>query len=277
MSKKAMTLLEIVMVVVVLGIVASLGIPAYNNIQEEAMAKIDRTNLFAIKSALDIYMMEHDGLPGNLSQIPKRYFDDAYAKIINSPDGWKIRLAQFVLDQADKKMAYAFDFPRSDHSGSHSSGGTSNPPSISLPAPAATSTHSPAASPTTTPSVSGGGIPATQFLADEVVKGDKTLLVDPARQHQDPGSPVVSYGLNAVLRGVSRKDYADNTLYPATTVIIANCDTDLFYGSNYAFRHKTNRPLTSAVSYAQYITKDSIVHSIDQLGNIKDFPKAWGR
>jgi len=276
MSKKALTLLEIMVVVVVVGIIASLGVPVYNNIQEEAMAKIDRTNLFVIKSALDIYMMENDGLPGNLSQIPQKYFDNAYAVIMDSADGWKIRLAQFILDQKDKKLAYAFDFPRDHHRGGRSPTPPGNPPAAPVSPPATTPVVPPAPTPVVTPPAPGG-VPADQFLADEVVKGDKTVLIDPARKHQNPGSTFVSYGLNAGLRGISRKDYYDDTLYPPNSIIIANCNSSLFNGANFAFRHKRHRAFQSAVSYAQYITKDSIVHSIDTSGRIKNYPKAWGR
>ncbi|MCM8795262.1 MAG: prepilin-type N-terminal cleavage/methylation domain-containing protein [Candidatus Omnitrophica bacterium] len=107
MRKKAFTLMEIVIVIIVVGILATLGMPLYQNFIEDQKAKVCEANLKAQKTALDIYMMEHDGVPGSLSYIPQRYFDQAYSLILKEKDAWKIKLAYFILELQEKSLAFA--------------------------------------------------------------------------------------------------------------------------------------------------------------------------
>lgn len=107
MIKKAFTLIEIVAIVAVIGILVTLGINAYGNIIEDSKAKICDTNQQALKTALDIYAMEHDTLPGDLSMLPSEYIQKAFARIMQGRGAWKIKLAYFVVGLEDRGVAYA--------------------------------------------------------------------------------------------------------------------------------------------------------------------------
>lgn len=110
MDKKGFTLLEIIIVIVVLGILATLGLPAYNNTIENSKSRICQANLDALKVALDIYAMDHDIMPGSLSELPAEYINKAYASIMQRKDAWKIKLAYFIVGLQEKGFAYASPF-----------------------------------------------------------------------------------------------------------------------------------------------------------------------
>ncbi len=107
MRKKAFTLIEIITVVTIIGILATIGYPAYENAVEDSKAKVSQTNLKALKAALDIYIMEYDQVPGDLSQIPPGYIKNAYAEVIKQEGAWKIKLAYFIAGLQDGNLAYA--------------------------------------------------------------------------------------------------------------------------------------------------------------------------
>jgi prepilin-type N-terminal cleavage/methylation domain-containing protein len=106
--KKSFTLTELLIVVVIVGILVSVAIPAYNYLMDQAEAQACQANLEALQTALDIYAMEHDeGLPGTLGQLPDSYINRAYVQLLQRPAAWKIRLAYFLLDWRDRGLAFA--------------------------------------------------------------------------------------------------------------------------------------------------------------------------
>jgi len=107
MRIKALTLVELVAVVIMIGILATLGYPVYTNIIEGSKTKICQSNLDALSIALDIYVMENDSTPGDLSQIPTEYFKKAYACVLQRKGAWKVKLAHFILDLSNRGLAYA--------------------------------------------------------------------------------------------------------------------------------------------------------------------------
>lgn len=107
MRKIAFTLVEILVAVVILGILVTVGIPTYRNLIEEQKAKVCQTNLEVLKKSLEIYIMEHDVIPANISQIPSEYLKKAYAQILQKNGAWKIKLAYFILDWQKRGFAYA--------------------------------------------------------------------------------------------------------------------------------------------------------------------------
>ena len=110
MGKRSFTLIEIMVALVILGIVATLGFPSYQNVIENQKAKACETNLRALKAALDIYMMEHDNLPGSLTGLPFEYIEKAYARILEGKGAWKIKLAYFIVDWEQRGLAHAQSF-----------------------------------------------------------------------------------------------------------------------------------------------------------------------
>ena len=107
MPKRAFTLMEMIIVVIIIGIFATLGIPAYQNAIEDSKARVCETNLRALKTALDIYAMDHDIMPGALGELPQGYINKAYAQVMQGPDIWKTKLANAILDWNERDLAYA--------------------------------------------------------------------------------------------------------------------------------------------------------------------------
>ena len=107
MTHKAFTLIEVIIVVIIVGIIGTLGFPAYQNLIEDSKQKVCESNLKAINAALDIYAMEHDTIPADLSQIPEQYLQRAYASLLKQKGSWRIKLAYFVVGQQEKGLVYA--------------------------------------------------------------------------------------------------------------------------------------------------------------------------
>lgn len=110
MRKKSFTLLEIMVVVVIVGILATLGVPFYQNIVENSKSTICEEHLKVLKTAMDIYAMENDTMPASLSRLPQEYIKRAYVSRLGQKDAWKIKLADFILNLKERGLAYAEPF-----------------------------------------------------------------------------------------------------------------------------------------------------------------------
>lgn len=110
MKKQGFTLVEIIIVLVVVGILATIGIPVYNGVIESSQAKVCQTNEEALKTALDVYVMEKDTTPASLSELPWEYIQKGYAKVLQKNDAWKVKLAYAVVGWQNRGKAYADPF-----------------------------------------------------------------------------------------------------------------------------------------------------------------------
>lgn len=104
--KKSFTLMELIVVLVICGILATFAIPTYQSIMDDSKAKVCYTNQLTVLKAVDIYTLEHDSMPASLSMIPAEYVHRAYAQIIPKA-GWDIKLAYWLVDREGLDMAYA--------------------------------------------------------------------------------------------------------------------------------------------------------------------------
>lgn len=68
-TRKAVTLMEILIVVVLVGIVAAFGIPSYTKSIERADAREAADNLRMIASAMELYRAQEGGYPVALSGV----------------------------------------------------------------------------------------------------------------------------------------------------------------------------------------------------------------
>ena len=68
-TRKAVTLMEILLVVVLVGIIAAFGIPSYTKSIERADAREAADNLRMIASAMELYRTEEGGYPVGLPQV----------------------------------------------------------------------------------------------------------------------------------------------------------------------------------------------------------------
>ncbi len=107
MRRAAFVLLEVMIALVAIGIIVTLGFPAYQNIVEDSKAKVCDANLKALQGSLTVYAMEHDTMPASLSQIPREYIKKAYAGILKDKGAWKIKLAHFFINLDKRGLAYA--------------------------------------------------------------------------------------------------------------------------------------------------------------------------
>ncbi|MFA5100453.1 MAG: prepilin-type N-terminal cleavage/methylation domain-containing protein [Candidatus Omnitrophota bacterium] len=103
---RAFTLIEILVVLVIIGILSAIAIPSYQNFIEDGRAQVCETNLLALKSAFDIYMVEHNVVPGDLGQIPAEDIEKALA-CARSGERWKEKFVRFLDDQKERAYAYA--------------------------------------------------------------------------------------------------------------------------------------------------------------------------
>lgn len=107
MTHRAFTLIEVIIVVIIVGIIGTIGFPAYQNLLEDSKQKVCEANLSAISAALDVYAMENDTIPADLSGIPEQYLQRAYASLLKQKGSWRIKLAYFIVEQKEKGLAYA--------------------------------------------------------------------------------------------------------------------------------------------------------------------------
>ncbi len=114
MKKRAFTILEILVVVLILGILGTLGPPYYQNVIEASKAKVCETNLETLQKGVEIYIGEHDTVPGSLSELRQEDLNKAYAQVMQGKDAWKKRIAYFIVEGPQWGLAYAqgYGFPR---------------------------------------------------------------------------------------------------------------------------------------------------------------------
>jgi len=106
-KKKNFTLIEILIVVIIAGILVTLGIPVYNNMIENANAKVCKTNLGVLLGALDAYGLENDQLPGSLGQLKNEHLQKGWAKVFEKENIWSLKLAYAIVDFNKRGLAYA--------------------------------------------------------------------------------------------------------------------------------------------------------------------------
>lgn len=105
-ATRSFTLVEVMVAVVVLGILVMVGIPSYRNFVEMGRTKMCATNLEALKAAFDIYIAEHNVVPGTLSELSPEEVSRAYARIIRSKD-LSVRWVSFLETRQARSYAYA--------------------------------------------------------------------------------------------------------------------------------------------------------------------------
>jgi type II secretory pathway pseudopilin PulG len=101
------TLAEVLLIVVIAGILASIAIPSYQNFLEDQKAKVCETNLKTLKQALDIYAIDHDTMPASLSELPNEILNKALARVLQEKGAWRIKFACFIVGLHRDNLLYA--------------------------------------------------------------------------------------------------------------------------------------------------------------------------
>lgn len=106
MFRRAFTLIEIMVAVIILGILVTVGIPSYQNFVEDSRSRVCQSNLLSLKTALDVYITEKGVVPADLSQVPADYIQRAFAAC-SAEGGWRLKLAVAVTAMDELGKAYA--------------------------------------------------------------------------------------------------------------------------------------------------------------------------
>lgn len=107
MKKKYMTMSELMMAVLIVGVLASLSVPIVRSTMDKSKARVCETNLKMLKAAIEIYGLENDVLPASLTQLNTEQFKKAWARVLKEDNPLLIKLAYFVVDLEDIGLAYA--------------------------------------------------------------------------------------------------------------------------------------------------------------------------
>jgi len=91
--------------VIIVGILAVVGVPMYRNIVEQGRTQMCLMNLQALKAAFEVYVAEHNVVPGTLSELSTEEVEKAYARLMRS-QGFEARWVAF-LDRFSRRQ-YAF-------------------------------------------------------------------------------------------------------------------------------------------------------------------------
>ncbi len=104
--KRVFTLIELVTVVIVIGILSGLGVVGYNQVLENAKAKVCATNQKALEKAIEIYSLEHDALPASLGLLRLEDLRKGYAQALK---GKELRMGfnYWLIKISTPSQAYA--------------------------------------------------------------------------------------------------------------------------------------------------------------------------
>lgn len=105
--KKVFTLIEILIVVIVIGILATLAIPAYRNVVENAKTRTCVLNQQALLGAIEAFLIENDELPASLGELRYRHRQRGWAKLLEKEGSWKVDLTYFIVNFDKAGLAYA--------------------------------------------------------------------------------------------------------------------------------------------------------------------------
>jgi len=85
MKKKAFTLVEIMIALIIVSVVVSLSIVTFQKTIEANNDRICRQNLKVLQGAIEIFTIENDALPVTLSRLTPEQIHLAYEKIVGKP------------------------------------------------------------------------------------------------------------------------------------------------------------------------------------------------
>jgi len=106
-DQRGFTLMELMIVIVIIGVLAAIGIPAYNNYVKKAKAAKCQANRRTLDAAVGLYHAEHGDYPtvegtSTLQSVLKEYLDNADE--LTCPEG-----GTYSLDTASHKVVCTAD------------------------------------------------------------------------------------------------------------------------------------------------------------------------
>lgn len=85
MKKKAFTLVEIMIALIIVSVLVSLSIVTFQKTIEANNDRLCRQNLKVLQSAIEIYTIENNALPATLSLLTPEQIHLAYEKVVGKP------------------------------------------------------------------------------------------------------------------------------------------------------------------------------------------------
>ncbi len=77
-NKKGFTLVELIVVIAVLGILASIAVPRFSGVKESAKLAVDEQTVELMKKGIELYYAEHDVYPSSTKEAK-----DAIHKVLD--------------------------------------------------------------------------------------------------------------------------------------------------------------------------------------------------
>lgn len=100
------TLVELLTVLAIILVLATIGIFAYNRAIAYAKGTVCQTNLRALEAAIELYAIETDALPASLGRLKREHLEKGYAKAM-SDRRWLRKLSFFLIKVDSSDEAYA--------------------------------------------------------------------------------------------------------------------------------------------------------------------------
>jgi len=83
--RKSFTMVEMLITVVILGILATTAIAGYQGMMAKSLLQKDKVGAMILLQAAKMYDLENDKSPASLAAIDQRYYERAYAQVLNTP------------------------------------------------------------------------------------------------------------------------------------------------------------------------------------------------
>ena len=92
-SPKGFTLFELLAVMVIMAVLASIAVPSYKHSQIKARETVLAENLYQMRKSIDAYFADHGSYPNNLEQLTRNKYLRAIPRdpFTRKDDSWNCR------------------------------------------------------------------------------------------------------------------------------------------------------------------------------------------
>lgn len=114
-QRRGFTLIELIVVIMILGILATIAVPKFLNTSARARDNATRSSLAVVRNAIEIYTADHNGelpgqqgdLPGDLSEYIRGGFPVALPKNSNTVSYYSVDDAALAPDTSASGWRYS--------------------------------------------------------------------------------------------------------------------------------------------------------------------------
>ena len=105
-NKSGYTLIELCVTIAIILILSSIAIFAYQSVLASARKTVCKTNLNALGTAIENFVLENDALPATLGRLKLKHLEKGYA-IAMEDRGWVTEISLFLIKLDESDNAYA--------------------------------------------------------------------------------------------------------------------------------------------------------------------------